>query len=510
MVAPVSKVDSNISGLRYAEEQTIGTLPGSPKWVPLEPNSYSDFGGEVKTVARKPINPSRQSKKGVTVDLDAKGGFATDLTQTNLQDLLQGFLFADLRTKAELSVLNVKKVAAEEDYEPAAGGAAFKANDLLFAKNFTIATNNGLKKVSSAVAASVVVMTALAAEGPLAAPGGTISRVGHEFNAGDFRATTPAGNPVFTTELAGKDLTELGLIPGEWIYIGGDAVGEKFATCPNMWARVKSVAAHALEVDKTSATVAADAGAGKTVRIFLGRVLKNETGTSIKRRTYQLERTLGAPDSDLPAQIQSEYLVGAVPNELTLNVGVAEKITAELSFLATSAEQRTGATGVKSGDRPALVEADAFNTSSDFSRIKMSVVGSATALFAFLSELKLTLKNNISPLKAVGTLGSFDVAAGTFEVAGSVTAYFADVAAMAAVRNNSDVTLDVAIVKANKGIAIDIPMICLGDGKANVEMDQPIKLPLKIDAATGAKYDTNMDHTLLFVFFDYLPTAADV
>lgn len=512
-MAPVGKIDSNVVGLRIAEEQSLGVLPGTPDWNPFEPNTFSDFGGQIRTVAREPINPSRQTKKGVTVDLDSAGGFNSDLTQKNLQGILQGFFFADLRKKTELPVTTVDTGDTTDDYEPASGGTGFRVNDLLFAAGFAAAGNNGLKKVTGTVTATSVPVTS--ALTPATGQAGTIVHVGHEFATGDAQITTPGGGALPRLITTTKDLTQLGLIPGEWIFIGGDAAGEQFATAANNgFARVRSIATNIIELDKSAGTLVADTGTGKTIRVFFGRVLKNETGTLIKRRTYQLERTLGAPDDAQPTQIQSEYIVGAVPNEFTLSLVKADKVNCDLAFVGTNFETRTGVTGVKTGNRPALVEADAFNASSDVSRVKMSIFTTGTtnptALFAFINELKLTINNNVKPAKAVGRLGAFDVTAGNFKVNGTVSAYFADVAALAAIRDNSDVTIDFTLVRANAGITFDIPLLSLGDGRLDVKKDEPITLPLALDAATAAKISTTIDYTLFMVFWDYLPNLADV
>lgn len=504
-MAQVNKIDSNVTGLRYAEEASIRTLPGSPVWVPLEPNSYNDFGGELTTIARNPINPSRQRKKGVVTDLDASGGFNQDLTQTNLQDLFQGFMFADFRRKGE----QVPSAVSGTVYSIAAT-AGFTVGALVFGTGFAVAGNNGLKTLTAVTANTSVAAAGLAVE---ASP--TLSKltvVGFEGVTADFAINAAGFLPTLTA--SSKDLTTLGLVPGEWIYIGGDLAANSFNTAANNgFKRVKSVTAGAITFDKSGSAMVTEAGTGKNIRLFFGRVLKNESGSLIKRRTYQLERTLGAPDDAQPTQIQSEYLVGAVPNELTLNINTADKVTADLSFLAVDNEQRTGVVGVKSGTRPAIVEADAFNTSSDFSRIKLARVvpgeEAPTALFAFVTEMTLTINNNLSANKAISYLGSFDVTAGTFVVSGSLTAYFSNIDAVQAVRANSDVTLDFIMAKANRGIAVDVPLLTLGDGRANIEQDAPITLPLGVEAATAAAVDPNMDHTLLMVFFDYLPTAAE-
>lgn len=502
-----NKIDSNSTGLRYAEESSLGALPGSPVWYPLDPNSYSDFGGEITTVARDPINPSRQRKKGVTTDLDASGGFNQDLTQSNLTRMLQGFFFATARERDSTAPLNGTAVTltnvdgVNAEYEAASGLGIFAAGDLLLASGFTNSGNNGLKVVVTAAAGAVQVGGVLTAEVPPA--GAKLESVGFQFPSADLSVSLVSGNFVALNSVA-TNLTTLGLNAGDWIYVGGDGAITKFANNQG-FARVRSVATNQLILDKTSWEGAVEAGTGKTIQLFMGTVIKNEKDPNlIVRRTYQLERTLGQ-DND---GTMSEYLIGAVPNELTVNVAQADKVTADLSFVAIDNEQRNGLSGVKSGSRPSLPAEDpAFNTSSDFSRIKLASVSSVDSspnpLFAFATEMTLSINNNVTPNKAIAVLGAFDTTAGTFEIGGSLTAYFADIAAVQAVRNNADITLDMVMVKNNAGMVFDVPLLSLGGGRLNVEKDQSITLPLEVMGA-----ESSFGHTLLFSSFAYLPSAA--
>lgn len=642
-MAQVNKIDSNITGLRYAVEQSLGTLPGSPVWKQLEPNSYNDFGGQLTTVQRRPITDGRQNKKGVVTDLDASGGYNSDLTQTNFQEMLQGFMFADFREKFDTASFNSTAIpitgvtTASDRYAAASGLDSVSVGALLFASGFSNADNNGLKLVDEVdptyigvtanlvdeasppstarlvevgyqfaadevdidvagslpklvstllvAATSTLTFTGNAADGDTVTIGSVVYTfetgaldapykvdVGVDASAsidnlvhaimgtgtpGTHYATGTEAHPLVnavngtgdvldvTAKLAGaqgntivvestganlddfdgdgtllggvgKNLLDFGLVPGEWVCIGGDGALEKFAAAEdNGLKRVKSVAADGsyIEFDKSFLAMSAEASSGsKTVRLFFGRVLKNEVGTLIKRRSFQFERTLGAPDDAQPTQIQGEYLVGSVASQLQLDLTTADKIAADLSFVCMNNEQRTAVQGLKAGSRPALAEADAFNTSSDVARIKIAklIAGNEapTPLFAYATDVGLTINNNLSPNKAISVLGAFDITAGTFQVSGNLEVYFSTVEAVQAVRDNADVTMDMHLVKANAGITIDLPLITLGDGRANIELDQPIKLPLSYDAATAAKYDTNMNHTLLMVFFDYLPDLA--
>jgi hypothetical protein len=513
----VPKIDSDLTALAFAEEATYGVLPGTPTWRPLEPNSYGPFGGEIKVAARNPINADRQRRRSVTVDLDGKGEFESDLTPSNLTELLQGAFFANLRKKAEVectagSLLITGVTNADSTYTVvSANGSNFRANDLIFCKGFTNAANNGLSKVSSSTATTIVSTATLADETPVA--GAKIVVVGHEFASGDAEINVPVGDyPQLTTTT--KDLTQLGLIPGEMVFIGGDASGNKFATAANNgYARVRSVAAHVITFDKTYATMVTDDGSGKTIRLFFGRVLKNETGANIVRKSYNLERQLSYPDDSNLSQIQSEYVVGAVFNMLELNMKESDKVTAKLTFVGKDHETRDGATGVKSGNRLSLVSEDAFSTSSDLSVCRVAaysgVVTNLTPLVGYIKDSMLKINNNVSGLKAIGELGNFETSAGVFEVSCNINGYFGNISAMSAVRANTLLTADYHFCKDNSGISIDLPALVCNKSLADVKQNEPVMLPLDGDASTGYDVHPSLNHTMLMVFFDYLPSAAD-
>lgn len=631
-MAEVDKIDSNQTELRIAEEESVGVLPVTPTWKQYDPNEYGDFGGEIITVARNPINRGRQRKKGVVVDLKADGEFTVDLTP-DCDDIFQGFLFASARRKDELSIAVVDGTG--NDYEPASGGTGYQADDLLFAKQLGLSANNGLKKVTGApTAASVPVTdTGLVSE---SGASGIISRVGFEFGSGllsvDVSGTLPKivaanvaalgtltfagnaadgetvtigatvytwetgaldapfkvkvgasaaasivnlvaainltgtpgteyaagttihpdvsavdgagdtivatakvkgqkGNLIATTETmtngswggvtlasgAGRAFTTLGIIPGEWICSGDDGVNQSFTNVVNNGLkRVKSVTSDYIEIDKSSSAMVTDAGAGKTVRILFGRVIKNENGTEVahpvQRRSYQLERSLGAPDDSQPTQIQGEYLTGSIPNEFELAINQADKIVATMSFMSRDHETRTAAQGLKSGNRPTPVDSDAFNATSHVRRLRLAVHDPAneapTDLFAFVMDLTLKVNNNVKENKAVKFLGAFDNTAGQFDVTADMQAYFATVTAVATVRANEDATLDITLAQGGKGVTFDLPLITIGNARLEVEQDEAIMLPIETSAATAAKLDANYNHTLVSVWWDYIPALA--
>lgn len=424
------KIDSNVVGLNYAVEECLGQLPSTPKWQALEPNSFSDFGGELNTTNRTPLSISRQNQKGVVTDLSVKGGFNIDFTQNNLNDLLEGVFFADTRKKTNYQ------------FTGRSGDIKFASTDNIYSLTATTA-----------------------------------------------------------------DFTTLGLVEGEWIFVGDDNPTERFDTAGTFYARVSKIEAKKLTFDNGTfrAGLSADAGTSKTIKIFMGAVLKNErTADLIKRKSYCFERTLG---KDLSTnQKQAEYISGAVLGEFSLEAKQGEMLKADLSFIATNNEYRTGAL-LSDGKLTASLGESGINTTSDIRSIRLSLVddtkSTSTPLFAYVTETSIEVNNNLSENKALGTFGAIDVSAGNFEVSGKTTAYFTTVQAVEAVRKNADVGLYALFATKGKGLIFDIPLVGLGGGTLNVEKDNPITLELE---AMGA--ENKFGYTMMYVNFPLLPKVA--
>lgn len=503
------KQDANLVGFYKKREATFGVIPATGEWQTREPNSFDDFGADYTKVARRPFSPSRQRKKGSVTDLDADGGYNEDLTQNNMQAELEEFFFAALRKTPEQ--VNVAAVAATDDYT-VASSTGFLSGSIVRATGFAIAANNGIH-VLNGITDATHVSTGDSLTDEAAAPAQKLKVVGFQFTAGDLEMTAASGNTFLLTTTT-QALDVLGLIPGQWVFIGGGLDADSFEPSADEfltgYARiaVDGITENAIAFDKSTFPPVTDAGAGKTVRIFFGDLVKNEDDPDlITRFSSVVERTLGRDDDG----VQSEYLSGAVANEMTWNSPLANLVNLDLSYVANKAKTRNGLLGPlsarASNTRVAALGEDAFNTSSNIFRLRMSVVDpttlNPTALFARVTEWSMSINNNVSSAKAQGVLGGFDTTVGNFDVDGEFTAYFSTVEAIHAVECNYDMTFDAIYAKANGGVYMDVPLIGLGGGRLDIEMDAAIMLPIETAAAESA-----FGHTALIGWFDYLPDAA--
>ena len=488
MSCPINSLESNQVALRYAREECYGLLPATPEWKPLLINSYADTGTTFEKVMRDTINEGRQQQEGTTTAQTTAFGGEIDFTQKTMADFFEDAFFADWRYKTELL-----PTATTATAYTVASSTGIVANSLVFGEGFANAPNNGLKLVTAVTGTSVTV-GGLTLNASVAA-GAKVTRVGLQGAAGDLGITVAAG--VTTLTSTALDFTTLGLIPGEWFYIGGDSAPAVFATAGNNgWVRTKTITATAIVLDRVSGVTATDTGATKTIRLFFGHVLKNEaTVALIKEKSRTFERQF--PSGEF------QYISGCVLNTLELSLPTNAKITANVSYMGSDSVFEGFA---RTGVRPATLQENIFNTSSSFGSLRLLNDDTNFAYNNYLTSLSLTVNNGVTDLKALGLSGNIGANKANFVVEGTTESYFTSSALTTAVRNNDKLSLQMAFVERNAGWFFDVPRIQLGDAKSTVTKDQPITLPLGLMAVEHP----TLNHTFLVEQFTYLPTVAKV
>lgn len=498
-------ISSNVTGLAIAKELSKKVLPGTPIWRAHEPNSYGETGAKIDTVSRQPINNLRQDLKGTTTDINVNANFNSDITQNNMQYLLEGLFCQAPFEKDDTLGINSAAVpctsVATTGLFNAASGLSFLVNDLVLTSGFTNAANNGFGHIT-AITADTQIDTDIATVTEASPPASArIQHVGFQFTSADVVAASAGGVLTLTSTL--KDVTAFNLQVGEWIFIGDDSnAAYSFPGCTG-YARVLSVTTHVITCDKFTGTFTDGTASGKTIRIFFGTLYQNAVDPDdIIFPSYQIERQLGNDGTG----VQSQYMLGSYADKLALKMPTANKIEADLSFLCLDQETVDGATGIKAGTRVEIPNEEAINTSTNLYRVAMSLVdGTLTPSteFAYMTEINFNIDNGYKPNKAVGIIGAFGVSTGNFVAAGTLTAYFQTIAALDSIRNNDDITIDLIVSKHNKGFVIDFPLVTLGGGNLNIAFNAEVMVPLDFKAAR-----CDGGYTASWTSFAYLPDIA--
>lgn len=492
----MGRVLTNTVTLQVATESTLGTQPTSG-WKTVEPTSIGKFGPSLTKLTRTPISKNRQHRKGALVDLDSTVEFELDLTYDHMKMFVEGLMFA---TAKGGTVALATAVTATDYTVPA--GLVLPAGTLVFARGFANAANNGLKVVLAASTATAIKVAGLVVEASPPA-GATVEVAGIQGATADFKIVS--GNLVSTALNWTTDVVGSLLQVGQFIWIG-DAAGatNSFATAADRgFARVTAKSATTLTLDKKSSTFVDDTGTGKSINVLFGQFIRNVAvdHADYLERTYHFE--LAYENLDVtPGADKYEYAKGNFANEVTFDFQVASKATMKCSFVGIDCTPptTTRATGASTATPP--VATTMYNTSADFMRLRVTKLDE-TGITTDVKSMSLTVRNNVTPEKVLGTLGGKYINAGMFDVEAEAQVLFTSSDVIDAMRNNTSVTMEVGVRNDDGGFVFDIPAMTVEGGDKEFPVNQTVIIGMKSMAFQHPTLSTS----LAISTFPYLPSA---
>jgi len=505
----MARVRTNFTSLAVATEASLGTLPGSPTWYLLEPNEINNYGAELSKVARNPISKNRRRQKGTTTDLDSSVEFGHDLTMEFLKLFLPKFFFSSYKGPAAIDSVNDTLVAAKDPETTGDDGfthdalsAALASGTLVYTRGFSNSANNGLHEVqASSTTTATLVDSTLTAESPTAAGNAKLEVAGVRGTSSDL-TWTDATNTVGSTTL---DFTTLSLTVGQFIHIGGTATANQFSN-GTAFGRISSISANSLVLDKVKGPLkdaAADqTGSGKSIDLLFGRFVHDVDvdDSDFLEESEQFELALPNLQNPDGTGDEYEYAEGNFNNQLAFNLPGQDKATVTPGFVGTDTDPPTTTRATNASTPVEPNETDAFNTSADFLRLRITEVDE-TGLTTDFKTATITINNQASAEKALATLGAVFMNIGNilFDIEAQILFTDSDVAA--ALRNNTTVTMDWGLKNDDGGFMMDVPALTLGGGGKDFPVNETVLLNL-----TGETHeDPTLGYSASVSLFPVLP-----
>lgn len=482
----MGRVTTNSLAISATREASLGVLPVSPVWLGMEPNSINQFGTTISKTVRNPISKSRQRRKGIVTDLDSAVEIEADLTLAHFRDYMEGFCFSRpvgapvfTPTAVVIGAFTVPAVSAADSAKLLYGVGA--AATLLYARGFSDPENNGTFLVSGAVATGATSIPAVGlavAETVPASADVEVAVAGVRGAAGDIQVDAD-GNLISTA----LDFRDLGLTRGQWIHVGGVDVTNQFFSEANFgFARVAGIAENKLSLERRANAFVADdgtddndGGTGLRIDLLFGQFVRNVPigHPDYVERSTQFELEL--PNLGTGGATEYEYALGNYHDTVSISVPLTDKATVTYGFVGTDTTppSPTRASGAANARQPS--ETAAFGTSSDIARLIVET-SDETGLTTDFKSLTVTLANNVSAEKVLGSLGARFMNAGNFEADVEAQVLFTDSGVTAAIKANTTVGLYFALRNDDGGVVCDFPSGTLDGGDREFPVNQTVLL----------------------------------
>jgi hypothetical protein len=490
----VGRTLTNNTALAWVTETSLG-IAGTA-WKTVAPNDINELGAKIEKVARNPISKNRQRLKGSIVNLTSGFAAELDLILEHVIDFAEGMMFSIYKGGRVVYPTSVSTTA----YTVPAMSGALPSGTLVYARGFVNPANNGLKVVTTGGTTTSIPITGggmVAETTTNPTQNASVEVCGVQGATGDIQVSA-AGNLTSTA----LDFTTLSLTVGQWIRVGGTAVGTQFATAADTgFARITAIAATQLTIDKKAATFTVDTGSGKTIHLYFGRFVRNVAvdHADYIERSYSMEvafENLGStPGSD-----EFMYPKGNEIDEWKFDFALGSLAKMNLTMVGTDTPAPTASRASGASTPIRQVQTTAFSVTSDFARLRLAEADD-TGITTDFQALSITFKNNINPENKLALLGAAYINSGNFEVDIDATLIFSNSRVVAAVRDNSTLSMDVALKNSDGGMVIDIPELTIGGGDPSFPEHESVKV-----AATILPHQsTTFGYTTSFSIFPFLP-----
>lgn len=501
--------DANLSTIAYVSESTWGTTPASPSLTKIRLTGES-LTHEKTTVQSEEIRDDRQISDLVEVGSQASGGIDFELSYAAMQDFFKAALFADTVALSATGTWDIIK-------------GVTATGTLTFSGNLTAAQTVRIGDITYTVRASptlpyeftlggsvsatrnnlVAAITGAAGEGTTYGTGtAPHPDVTAAAGAGDTMTVTALvegtlGNAIVTTETSanaswGSGTLTGGVNPvidgtagnfsavsvGSTIKVAGSATagnnGLKLVTAKNGDASIITLAAGSLAANATEALT------------ITGLNLRNGT----TRKSFTIERRILNSTADPNFQVYR----GMMLDGMELNFESKAIVTGSMSFLGKRGEDL----GNSSLDaNQVYTDAPTGDVVNATSHVGTFLMDRATTSERFKS-LSISIANNLRGKDAIGESGNFDLGIGTFEVTGSIMAYFQNPAFHRRFIEHDDMAFSFRVTDpAGNTIVFTLPRVKLGTGTPAIEGRDT---DVMISAEFTAIKDTDTGSTLIIDF----------
>lgn len=478
--------DTNATSLAVCKECEPTVLT---PWLNMQPNEIGSFSPEIGVTARNPISADRNNRKGTITSLAASPSFTQDTMMDGIRYFGNAFLYSIWKGQPVAGKL---PTATTSTGYTVPTGPIVAAGTLVFAAGWANAANNGLKVVASGSTATEIKVAGLVAETATAAA--VLHIVGVRAAAGDV-AVDADGNLTATT----LDFTTLGLTVGQHVQVGGTATVNRFANAADYGiARVEAIAAGKLTLGNTNMQFVADTGTGKQIDLYFGSFARNVgvNDADFLRTRFTMEARYNT------SPVLYEYARDCYSNTLALSFPNEDKSTMELGFVGKDIEApvNTRKPGASWSD---MAQTTAFNTASDFARLRLVDVD-PLGMSVFFKDTTINIDNGATPETVIGNLGAAFVNLGNFTVTLDTETVMVDGAVLAAIRANTTVSLTMGLRNDDGGFVVDLPSMTLGDGTKNLAVNEKVKI-----TTSGAVFkDDRLGYSMSISLFGYLPPDA--